>query len=148
MLNDDEITELQLAVEQKDLARTESLLQEESGDDLTALQIFADHTLLMYACERGTPEIVKYLLEKGAQVSELEWSTNNELKSALRNSQQSREILELILAAVPADIRADMIETDWDPDCMDEGEAKSPLEMARDMGKQDCVELLNQALAG
>ena len=54
MLNDDEITELQLAVEQKDLARTESLLQEENGDDLTGLQIFADHTLLMYACERGT----------------------------------------------------------------------------------------------
>ena len=100
MLNDDEISELQLAVEQRDLARTESLLQEENGDDLTGLQIFADHTLLMYACERGTPEIVKHLLDKGAQVSELEWSTNNELKSALRNSHQSQEILKLILAAV------------------------------------------------
>ena len=146
MLNDDEITELQLAVEQKDLARTESLLQEENGDNLTGLQFFADHTLLMYACERGTAEIVKHLLEKGAQVSELEWSTNNELKSALRNSQQSREILELILAAIPADIRADMIETDWDPDGMDEGQARSPLEMARDMGKQDCLELLEASL--
>ena len=126
MLNDDEISELQLAVEQRDLARTESLLQEENGDDLTGLQIFADHTLLMYACERGTPEIVKHLLDKGAQVSELEWSTNNELKSALRNSHQSQEILKLILAAVPADIRADM---------------------ARDMGKQDCLDLLRAGLS-
>ena len=147
MLNDDEISELQLAVEQRDLARTESLLQEENGDDLTGLQIFADHTLLMYACERGTPEIVKHLLDKGAQVSELEWFTNNELKSALRNSHQSQEILKLILAAVPADIRADMIETDWDPDGMDEGEAKSPLDMARDMGKQDCLDLLRAGLS-
>jgi ankyrin repeat protein len=147
MLSDDEITELQLAVEQKDLARTESLLEGENGIDLTGLQIFADHTLLMYACERGTPDIVKYLLEKGTQVSELEWSTNNELKSALRNSHHSREILELILAAVPADIKADMIETDWDPDGMDEGEARSPLEMARAMEKRDCLDLLKAALS-
>lgn len=146
MLNDDEITELQLAVEQKDLARTESLLQGESGDDLTGLQIFADHTLLMYACERSTPDMVEFLLKKGTQVSELEWSTNNELKSALRNPHHSREVLELVLAVLPDDIKADMIETDWDPDGMDEGEAKSPLEMARAMGKQECLELLNQAL--
>ena len=44
MLNDDEITELQLTVEQKDLARMEDLLRGESGEDLTGLQIFADHT--------------------------------------------------------------------------------------------------------
>ena len=145
MLNDDEITELQTAVEQRELSRVKELLQAQSGDDLTGLQIFADHTLSMYACERGTAEIVQYLLSKGTQVSELEWSTNNELKSALRHPDQSHEILSLVLDAVPAEIRADMVETDWDPDGIDEGEAVSPLELARSLGKEDCYELLSRA---
>lgn len=147
MLTDDEITGLQLAVEAADLAQVQEIISEQGPEALNGLQLFADHTLLMYACERSTPEVVEYLLKKGARTSELEWSTNNELKSALRNADHRREILALILPSLPEEIRADMIETDWDPDDIDEGKAQSPLQMAQELKDQACLELLSQYLS-
>ena len=142
MLSDDDVTGLQIALDQADFSKVQELLQDQTGEELTGLQIFADHTVLMYACERSNPQIVEFLLEKGTQVDELEWSANNELKSTLRNKEHRNEILPIILKAVPEDIRADMIETDWDPDDFAQGEARAPLDMARELEDQTCFNLL------
>jgi len=147
VLTDDEITGLQLAVEAAALEQIQGIISGQAPEALSGLQFFADHTLLMYACERSTPEVVEYLLQKGARTSELEWSTNNELKSALRNADHRREILALVLPHVPEEIRADMIESDWDPDDIDEGKAQSPLQMAHELKDQACLDLLSQYLS-
>lgn len=143
MLTDDDVTGLQLALEQGDAGQVRHLVESESGEELTGLQLFADHTLLMYACEKATPEIVRLLLDKGTQVEELEWSTNNELKSTLRNEKYRNEILPLVLGVVPDELRAEMITTDWDPEGLDQGRAVSPLQMAENLDDKTCHRLLS-----
>jgi hypothetical protein len=145
MLSDDQVTELQLAVESSDIQQLERLLQDQSADYLTGLQLFAEHTLLMYACEKSTPQVVESILSKGTQPEELEWSANNELKSTLRNDRHRNEILPLMLQAIGDDLREEMIHTDWDPDGFSQGEAVSPLEMARSLPDQTCFDLLKDA---
>jgi ankyrin repeat protein len=145
MLSDDDITKLQLAVEKSDLDQIQELLQDQDAEELTGLQLFAEHTLLMYACERATPQVVELLLSKGTQFHELEWSANNELKSTLRNENHRNEILPLVLKATPGDIKEELIKTDWDPDELSQGEAKSPLEMARELEDQTCFDLLKNS---
>jgi ankyrin repeat protein len=144
MLTDDEVTSLQLALEKSDVQKVQELLRNQTGDDLTGLQIFAEHTLLMYACEHSSPQVVEFLLSKGTHVEELEWSANNELKSVLRNQEHRNEILPLVLKVIPKDISAEMIATDWDPDGLSQGEARSPLDMARELEDQSCFKLLNR----
>ena len=145
MLSDDDITKLQIAVEESELNQIEELIEGQGEGYLTDLQLFAEHTLLMYACEKSSPEVVELLLSKGTQFQELEWSANNELKSTLRNETHRNEILPLVLKATPADIKEEMIKSDWDPDELSQGEAKSPLDMARELEDQTCFDLLKDS---
>ena len=89
--------------------------------------------------------MVESILSKGTQPEELEWSANNELKSTLRNDRHRNEILPLMLQAIGDDLREEMIHTDWDPDGFSQGEAVSPLEMARSLPDQTCFDLLKDA---
>lgn len=57
----------------------------------------SEHTALMFACEHGTPTIVRQLLEQGALPGcELPYHTNTCLKSAARNPKFALDVLECL----------------------------------------------------
>ena len=145
-MTNEQVTTLQLAIESQELHTVSKLIENEDVESLGELQIFADHTLLMYACERGSPEIVSLLLDKGVGFFELEWSVNNELKSALRNEAHRLEILTMLIEHLPEEAGRDLISTDWDPDPDSEEKAQSPIEMARDLASKDCEAILQEKL--
>lgn len=146
MISNDQTTQIQLAVEAKDHSTFRTLVEPHSSADLTELQLFANHTLLMYTCERGTIELLDILLEVGVETHELEWSDNNELKSVLRNESHRSEMLTKVLDMIPADQLSDMINTTWDPDPEGQDDLQSPLEMAQKLSDPDCLKTLRARL--
>lgn len=148
MITNEETTELQLAVEANDLDSLTALIAPYDGASLSRLQLFGNHTLLMYACEHCSVDVVKALLAKEVTIYELEWSDNNELKSVLRNEEHREQILPLILEILPPEIAADMIATNWDPDPDEQSDESllSPLEMAQGLADKRCLEMLKAVL--
>ena len=147
VLTDDEITQLQFAIDADDQSTAQTLLEMAHKDQLAELQFYLNASALMYALHRGTPEMVKLHLDKGVGELELPYSDNNEIKSALRNEKYAPEMLKLALGVVPEDLLVDMITSDWDPD---EGEGeepcRSPLEIADGMDDKRCLEMLKETL--
>ncbi|HIB64044.1 MAG TPA: hypothetical protein EYO33_02700 [Phycisphaerales bacterium] len=147
MLTDDEITQLQFAIDADDRAAAKALLEKAPKEQLAELQFYLNASGLMYALRRGTPEMVKLLLEQGVGEMELPFSDNNEIKAALRNPNHAPEMLALALEVVPEELIVDMITSDWDPDD-GEGEepCQTPLEIAESLEDKRCLEMLKQAL--
>lgn len=146
-MTDDDVTQLQLAVEAQDLDLMGRLIADETASDLEALQLFGNYTLLMYVCRQGTPDMVKLLLERGVGVYELEWSDNNEVKSALTNPHHAAEILPLVLSILPEDLAHDMLTSDWNNDAESQEPSETPLEIAKALSDPSCLKLLEQAIA-
>lgn len=146
MITNDETTQLQLAVEANDLDAFRELIAPHSGADLSELQLFSNHTLFMYACERCSPEIVGALLNKGVTFCELEWSDNNELKSILRNPNYAESILRMVLPEMLPELAQEMISSDWDPDPDSKDKCESPLEMAAKLSDRSCHRMLTDYL--
>lgn len=146
MLTDDETTQLQFAIDAGDAGEVCRLIAAVSGDELTSLQLYGNSTVLMYALERGTPEVVGALLEKGTSTFELPWSDNNELKSAVRNKKHASAMTEMVLKMLPAELAAEMITSDWDPDEQPEGQARSAFQLAEKLKDPSVKQLLLQAL--
>jgi len=144
VLSDDDVTVLQLAVEARRESDFEALIANEPASSLTTLQLFAHHSLLMYVCEKGTPSMVKTLLERGVDLWELEWSDNNEIKSALANPDKPEEVLQLLLAHFEPEDLIDRICSDWDPEEPSTGKSQSALEIAQE--KPACLALLKSKL--
>ena len=147
VISNDQTTQIQLAVEAKDHGTLRTLVEPHSPAALTELQLFANHTLLMYTCERGTIKLLDILLEMGVETHELEWSDNNELKSVLRNESHRSEMLTKVLDMIPSDQLSDMISTTWDPDPEGQDNLQSPLEMAEKFSDPDCLNALRARLA-
>ena len=80
VLTDDEITQLQFAIDADDQSTAQTLLEKAHKDQLAELQFYLNASALMYALHRGTPEMVKLLLDKGVGELELPYSDNNEIK--------------------------------------------------------------------
>lgn len=148
MIDDDKVTAFQLAIQADDKEGLQRLLEPHTADEITELQLFADHTLLMFACQYSTPEVVEVLQHKGARVHELEWSVNNEVKSALRNERHAPEILAQVLGMIPQELLEVMVESDWDPEEMEQGRAESPLQMALKLKDKACLKLLEASVKG
>ena len=146
-MTDDDVTQLQLAVEARDLELMRKLIADETAQDLEALQIFGNYTLLMYVCRQGTPEMVRLLIELGVGVHELEWSDNNEIKSTLSNPHHAAEILTLILSILPDDLAHDMLTSDWNNDVDSQEASETPLELAKALTDPSCLKLLEEAIA-
>ena len=146
MISDEQTTALQLALDSDDTTHFLSLIEPHSGQELSQVQLFGHHTLLMYALERCCPETVLGLLEKDLTTHELDWSDNNELKSVLRNSDHCKTLLPVVLKMIPEDIRADMIASDWDPEEEPTGKSVSALAMAQKMRDPTCYKFLNETL--
>lgn len=147
MISNDDTTKLQLAVEAGDSKTFADLIEPQSAQDLSNLQLFSHHTLLMYTCEYGDPGLVRQLLDKGIGGFELEWSDNNELKSALRNAEHRTQILTLLLGWLPEELAQEMISSDWDPDPDSGGQSETPLEMAAKLEDKSCHQMLSQRLS-
>lgn len=148
MLTDEQTTDLQFAIDDGDLEAIAELLKCLSGAELTELQLYSNHTVLMYALERSSPEVVQLLLDRGAGFYELPWSDNNELKSALRSRQHASAMVNLVLGFLEPELAREMISSDWDPEDSAEGQARSALDMARKMTDPTCLELLEKAFEG
>lgn len=148
MLSDDQVTELQFALDAGDVATLQRLLQGLSATELSELQLYSNSTVMMYALQRSTPEVVDRLLAHGVQPFELPYSDNNELKSALRHPSQAPRMLELALSWLPLDLAQRMIVEDWDLEDPPSGEAQSALALAQALGQSHCLELLRQKLEG
>ncbi len=146
MLTDEQTTDLQFAIDDGDLETIAGLLENLTGAELTELQLYSNSTVLMYALERSTPQVVRLLLDRGAGFHELPWSDNNELKSALRHRDQAPDMVKLALTALPTDLALEMITSDWDPEDTAEGQAISAMEMAEKLSDPTCLELLRGAL--
>lgn len=146
MLTDEETTDLQFAIDADDLAEVTRLLKPHKSRDLTSLQLYGNHTAFMYALERSTPEVAKALLDKGVKTFELEWSDNNELKSAIRNKKHAPAMVSLVLGMLPEDLAFEMITGDWDPDDEPQGDARSAFQMAEKLKDPACKNLLLEAL--
>jgi hypothetical protein len=101
----------------------------------------------MYALERSTPELVAALLRHGARTFELEWSDNNELKSALRNPQHASAMVALVLELLEPEQAEEMITSDWDDHDCAEGQAQSAWQMAQSCPDPACLELLQRYVA-
>lgn len=147
MLNDDEITQLQFAIDADDKDAVAGFLDRLTAEELTELQFYLNNTAFMYACRRSTPEIVALFVERGTAPFELPYSDNNELKSAVLNKRFPLEMTKLVLDWLPRDLVEDMITSDWDPE---EGEGAesclSALELARAGKNEELVALLRDAL--
>lgn len=147
VLNDDEVTQLQFAIDALDTEAVAGYLDRMTVEELSDLQFYLNSTALMYTCQRGTPELVKQFLDKGVRPLELPYSDNNELKSAVQNKKHALEITPMILEWLPEELRKDMIESDWDPTEGDgEEESLSALEIAVGLKNEALVELLRKAL--
>ena len=144
MLSDDDVTALQLAVEARRESDFHALIAHEPAPSLTTLQLFAHHTLLMYVCEKGTPAMLRSLLERGIELWELEWSDNNEIKSALANPDHDEELLQLILDHFQPEDLVDRSCSDWEPEEPSTGKSQSALEIAQE--KPPCLTLLKSKL--
>lgn len=145
MLSDEETTLLQFAIDADDAEEVRRLIERESGEELTERQFYINSTVLMYACQRSKPEIVKMLLEKGVSTYELPYSDNNELKSAVRNKHHAVEVVKLLLEALPQELLQDMIVSDWDPEGEGSNDYQSALELAED--KPEVKQLLLSRLS-
>ena len=146
MLSDEEITDLQFAIDDADLEVVTRLLKPLNKTELSELQFYSNSTALMYALERSTPEVVSLFLQMGAESYELPWSDNNELKSALRNKAYAPAMVELVLGLLEPELATEMITSDWDPEDSAEGQAKSAMQMAEKLSDSACLELLRKAL--
>lgn len=146
MLSDEEITDLQFAIDDADLEVVARLLKPLNKTELSELQFYSNSTALMYALERSTPEVVTLFLQMGAESYELPWSDNNELKSALRSKAHAPAMVELVLGMLEHDLAVEMITSDWDPEDSAEGQAKSAMEMAEKLADPTCRDLLRKAI--
>lgn len=147
VLNDDEVTQLQFAIDALDTEAVAGYLQRLTAEELSELQFYLNSSALMYTCQRGTPELVKLFLDKGVKPLELPYSDNNELKAAVQNKKHALPITRMILDWLPQELRQDMIESDWDPTEGDgEEESMSALEIAVARKNEPLVELLKKAL--
>lgn len=146
VLNDDEVTQLQFSIDALDLEAVRGYISRMTAEELTELQFYLNSTALMYACKRGNPELVKLFLDRGVTPFELPYSDNNELKSAVLNKKHALEITKMILDWLPADMRVEMVESDWDPTEGDgEEECLSALEIASGLNNEPLVKLLQSA---
>jgi ankyrin repeat protein len=146
MISDADVNALEYAITDNQPQRLEELVARFDPAELSSLEIYGNATLLMHACERGTAEMVKILLGRGVQAHELEWSDNNELKAAVRNSQHGPEILPLVLSILPKQLAIDMITTDWDPDDQPVAPLKSALQLAQGLKDKACKQIFEKAL--
>lgn len=147
VLNDDEVTQLQFAIDALDAQAVAGYLDRMTAEELSELQFYVNNSALMYTCQRGTPELVKLFLDKGVTPLELPYSDNNELKSAVQNKKHALDITTMILDWLPEELRKDMIESDWDPTEGDgEEESLSALEIAVGLKNEALVELLKKAI--
>lgn len=142
MVSGDEIFDLQRAIEGRDVDVFRALLEPLTDQQLSEMQLYANATLLMYVCERGTKAMVASLLARAIEPFELPFSDNNELKACLKNKDQAAEILPLVLDWLPAELAGEMIESPWDPDPDEPGVFKSAWEMAQAHPDPRLAELL------
>lgn len=141
MLNDDEITQLQFAIDAEDTVVVARLLDRLNSKELSELQFYLNSSAFMYACRRSSPDVVRLFLDRGVEPFELPYSDNNELKSAVQHPKHAQEITQLILDWLPEELREDMIVSDWDPD---EGDGEEPCFSAMELAaKADNKEVLN-----
>lgn len=148
MLTDEQTTDLQFAIDDGDLEAIATLLENLTAVELTELQLYSNSTVLMYALERSTPEVVQLLLQRGAGFYELPWSDNNELKAALRSPRHAPTMVRLVLGFLEPELAREMITSDWDPEDSAEGQAQSALELARKLSDPACLTLLREVLEG
>ncbi|MGE0490733.1 MAG: hypothetical protein AB7S38_16120 [Vulcanimicrobiota bacterium] len=140
---------MQRAIEGRDVDVFRALLEPLTARQLSEMQLYADATLLMYVCERGTKAMVQALLDRDIDPFELPFSDNNEIKACLKNKDQAAEILPLVLDWLPAELVGEMIESPWDPDPEEPGVFKSAWEMAQvhpDPGLAQLLEAKKNAL--
>lgn len=147
-MTDEETTELQFAVDAGDLDKVRSLLAPYSSQVISSLQFYGNSTALMYALQRGRPEIVEAFLDRGATAFELPWSDNNELKSAVRNPNFAPQMVQLVLKMLPDHLALEMITSDWNPEDHPDPdlESKSALQLAESLPDPTCQNLLRDAL--
>jgi ankyrin repeat protein len=144
LLTDEQTTLLQFSIDANNLVEAQELLEHGSPEELTEMQFYLNSTALMYALQRGTPEMVRLLLEKGTGPFELPYSDNNELKSAVRNQNYAAEMVKLLLESLPRKLLNEMIVSDWDPEGEGVQGLQSPLELAR--SNSQVKKLLTDAL--
>lgn len=135
---------IQQAVDARDEEAFLSLLEAYDGSQLSQVQMYAESSLLMYVCQRGTPTMVKALLDKSVEPFELPFSDNNELKAAARNSDHAAAVLEMLLAWLEPSLARSMISEDWGFE--DEEEGETALDLARGHADPRCAELLQNHL--
>lgn len=148
MVSGDEIFDLQRAIDGRDEVAFRALLEPLDGRQLSEMQVYANASLLMYVCERGSPAMVSALLEKGLEPLELPFSDNNELKACLKSKDQAAEILPLVLDWLPAELLDEMIDSPWDPDPEEPGLYKSALELAEQHPDPRLAEMLKARRSG
>lgn len=146
MISDADTNALEYAIIDGQIERLRELVARLDPSELSSLEVYGSATLLMHACEKGTPEMVEILISRGLQAHELPWSDNNELKAAVRNRRFGPQILPLVLSILPKDLAIDMITTDWNPDDQAAVPLKSALELAKAQKDGACLGVLERAL--
>jgi tetratricopeptide (TPR) repeat protein len=117
-----------LAARDGNLAGVTAALKE--GADINAKMPPIGRTALIWASEQGHVEVVKLLLEKGANVDEKNFTGGTALMAALEQGQT--EILKLLLEK-DADVNIKNVY------------GVTPLGKAKEMGRSDIVEMLKNA---
>ncbi len=125
-------------------------LAEYSLHTLTRDTPYSNQTLLMYACENGSPAAVSALFEKGVGFYSFKYSDATEFKSAAGNTEHAREVLGLLVDRLSSDGRdvVEYIESDGDPwGKMDGGgDGLTPLAILKSRGDNVALNYLEEVL--
>ena len=91
------MTPIKEMIKNNDIETLHLELKKYSADDISNSHLFSDQTLFMYACEKGTPEVVKIFIDCGTYCYELKYGDDTEFKCAAANKKHSYEIMSLLL---------------------------------------------------
>ena len=139
-----DIDKLFSAIKDNDIEAVTKLIRDIPSSEFNSRTSDSEKTALMLACEVSSPEIIKLLLDSGAEAAwEMKWSSETTLKSLARGIHCDLEILELIISdygedCMPYEINnnGDEYGEKGDPEI----EEESPLDIVKRLDKKQFIE--------
>lgn len=125
------------AIKDNDVAAVKKLIQGIPRDDFDGCTDDGNQTALMVACEFADLEIIKLLLESGADVGwDLKYSADTVLKALARGKHEDLETLEVLISALGEEYMPHQICSNGNDDGEEYGDgAESPLEIVKRLNK-------------
>ena len=125
-IEQDEMQKIVEAIKGDDSEMLNTILKKYSTEQISESTPYSNYTLFMYACEEGSPQVVKTFINQGAYLFFVKYADNNEFKSAVSNKKYSYEVISLLLEMFKDDKKGAVAELKSDGDYCEEFDPSDP----------------------